>query len=144
LAQVTRYFTDEGIRSSALGSVLKLVGPETRVLIGHSLGSVVAYEVAHLIKQPLPILLTLGSPLGLQTVVYQRLRPQPPGFPPKVLRWVNVADRDDLVATEPDLGGLFGSGMPDGAVFETGYTVDNGASPHNSLFYLGKAQVAAQ
>ena len=38
LAQVTRYLTNEEIRSAALGSVFKLIGPETKVLIGHSLG----------------------------------------------------------------------------------------------------------
>ena len=101
----------------------------------------VAYEATHLIKQPLPLLITLGSPLGLQTVVYQRLRPQPPSFPPKVQRWVNVADQDDFIAAEPSLEGLFSGGMPAGAVFEGGYTVDNGADPHNANFYLGKAQV---
>jgi hypothetical protein len=141
LAQVTRYFTNEEIRSAALGSVFKLIGPETKVLIGHSLGSVVAYEAANLIKHPLPLLLTMGSPLGLATIVYHRLRPQPPGFPLNVGRWVNVADRDDFIATEPDLKGLFGASVPAGAVFEAGYTVDNGADPHNCDFYLGKAQV---
>jgi hypothetical protein len=141
LAQVTRYFTDETIRSAALDSVLKLVDANTKILIGHSLGSVVAYEAAHLIKQPLPLLITLGSPLGLQTIVYQRLRPQPASFPPNVQRWVNVADRDDFIAAEPHLEGFFSRGMPVGAVFEGGYTVDNGADPHNANFYLGKAQV---
>jgi hypothetical protein len=141
LAQVTRYLTNEEIRSAALASVFKLIGPETKVLIGHSLGSVVAYEAAHRMGQPLPLLLTLGSPLGLQTIVYQRLRPQPPGFPPNVRRWVNVADRDDFIAVAPDLKALFGPGMPAEAAFEGSYTVDNGASPHRSDFYLGKAQV---
>jgi hypothetical protein len=141
LAQVTRYFTDKEVRSAALGSVFKLIDPETKVLIGHSLGSVVAYEAAHLLGGALPLLLTTGSPLGLSTIVYERLRPKPPSFPPKVWRWVNVADRDDFVATEPDLRGLFGAGLPAGAVFEAGHTVDNGASPHNCDFYLGKAQV---
>src|SRR5262249_42563479 len=93
LAQVTRYLTNATIRSAALESVFKLVGPEPKVLIGPSLGSVVAYEAANLINQPLPLLLTLGSPLGLATIIYQRLRPQPPEFPPVVRRWVNVADR---------------------------------------------------
>jgi hypothetical protein len=141
LAQVTQYLTSEAIRSAALESVFKLIGPETKVLIGHSLGSVIAYEAAHLMKQPLPLLLTLGSPLGLQTIVYQRLRPQPPGFPPAVRRWVNIADQDDFIAAEPNLEGLFHAGMPAGTTFEGGYTVDNGADPHNSDFYLGKAQV---
>lgn len=141
LAQVTRYFTDDAIRAAALESVLKLVDARTKVLIGHSLGSIVAYEAAHLIRQPIPLLITLGSPLGLQTIVYQRLRPQPPGFPPTVRRWVNVADRDDFIAAAPDLEGLFGAGMRAEAIFDGAYTVDNGADPHNADFYLGKAQV---
>ena len=124
-----------------MGSVFNLIGPETKVVIGHSLGSVVAYEAAHLIGQPLPLLVTLGSPLGLQTIVYQQLRPQPPSFPANVRRWVNVADRDDFIAAEPDLKALFGADMPADAVLEGGYTVDNGASPHNADFYLGKAHV---
>lgn len=144
LAQVTRYLTDDTIRSAALESVFKLIGPETRVLIGHSLGSVIAYEAAHLMDKPLPLLLTLGSPLGLQTIVYQCLRPQPPGFPPAVRRWVNIADRDDFIAAEPDLEGLFHAGIPASASFEGGYTVDNGADPHNSDFYLGKAQIGRE
>jgi hypothetical protein len=144
LAQVTQYLTNDAIRSAALESVFKLIGPETKVLIGHSLGSVIAYEAAHLMHQPLPLLLTLGSPLGLQTIIYQRLQPQPPGFPPWVHRWVNIADRDDFIAAEPDLEGLFSAGIPTGASFEGGYTVDNGAEPHNSDFYLGKAQVGRE
>lgn len=141
LKQVTTYITNEDIRSAALNSVLKLIGPETKIIIGHSLGSVVAFEAAHLMTQSLPLLVTLGSPLGFQTIVYQRLRPQPPTFPAQVSRWVNVADCDDLVAAEPDLKGLFGENIPMGAIFESGYTVDNGADPHNSCFYLGKAEV---
>lgn len=144
LAQVTRYLTDDAIRSAALESVFKLIGPETKVLIGHSLGSVVAYEAAHLMRQPLPLLLTLGSPLGLQTIIYQQLQPQPPGFPPSVRRWVNIADRDDFIAAEPNLEGLFSAGIPVGASFKGGYTVDNGAQPHNSDFYLGKVQVGRE
>lgn len=144
LAQVTRYLTDDTIRSAALESVSKLIGPETKILIGHSLGSVIAYEAAHLMNKPLPLLLTLGSPLGLQTIVYQRLRPQPPGFPPAVRRWVNIADRDDFIAAEPDLEGLFHAGIPASASFEGGYTVDNGADPHNSDFYLGKVQIGRE
>jgi hypothetical protein len=141
LAQVSRYFTDETIRSATLESVQRLIGADTKVLIGHSLGSVAAYEAAHRINQPLPLLITLGSPLGLQTIVYAQLRPQPPGFPPLVRRWVNVADRDDFIAAEPDLRGLFIEGMPTAAIFESSYTVDNGAEPHNANYYLGKAEV---
>jgi hypothetical protein len=141
LAQVTRYLTNEEIRSRAVKAVLDLVGPETSVIIGHSLGSVIAYEAAHRLRQSLPLMITLGSPLGLNTIVYTRLRPQPPAFPPSVRRWINIADLDDLIAAEPNLTTMFSSGIPPGAAFEGSRTVDNGAQPHAGSFYLGKAEV---
>jgi hypothetical protein len=142
LAQVTSYLTDNQVRGYALDQVARLIGPETRVLVGHSLGSVVAYEAAHRLQQPLPLLVTVGSPLGLRTIVYERLRPQPPSFPPWVARWVNVADRDDFVAAAPDLTPLFAHGRPAEALFEGGWTVNNGAEPHRATFYLTKQQTA--
>jgi hypothetical protein len=145
LSQVTRYLDDDTVRQAARRSVLELIGPETKVLIGHSLGSVVAYETTWSADwprdQPLPLLLTLGSPLGIRNIVYDRLRPQPPTFPPRVRRWVNVAAPDDIVAAVPDLTPLFSMGIPEGASFEGGYKVDNGSDPHSGLFYLGKKAV---
>jgi hypothetical protein len=141
LQQVTRYLTDDTVRAAALAAVEALVDAETQIVIGHSLGSVIAYEAVHRLTHPLPVLLTLGSPLGLNTIIVQHLRPQPPGFPPLVRRWVNVADRDDLIAAEPDLAPLFSPGLPVGALFESGYTVENGAEPHRADFYLTKVQV---
>ncbi len=140
LSQVTRYLTDDAIRGEIQQIVLDKIGDDTRVLLGHSLGSIVAYEVAHKLNQPLPLLVTLGSPLGVETVVLQRLRP-PASFPSRVSRWVNVADRDDLVAAEPNLTNLFAVSMPRDAIFEGGYTVDNGAEPHSAEFYLGKDHI---
>ena len=46
LAQVTRYLTDDATRAQAREAVLGLVSDDTRAIIGHSLGSVVAYECA--------------------------------------------------------------------------------------------------
>jgi hypothetical protein len=139
LTQVTRYFSDPQTRASAQKSVLDLIGPETQIVVGHSLGSVVAYEALHKVSQKIPLLLTLGSPLGLKTVVLQKLDPQPPTYPPSASRWVNVSSGDDMVAAEPNLAGLFGD-IPHGSVFEC-FTVDNGASPHSGKFYLGKNEV---
>jgi pimeloyl-ACP methyl ester carboxylesterase len=138
---VTHYFSDEGIRVAAQQSVLDLIGPETKIVIGHSLGSVVAYETVQRLDRRIPLLITLGSPLGLDTLIYPKLKPQPPVFPSNVARWVNVADRDDYIAAEPDLTPMFSAGIPSGAVFEGGRTVDCGAEPHRARFYLTKAQV---
>jgi hypothetical protein len=141
LSQVTKYLTDEAVRAEIQQIVLRLVGDDTRVIVGHSLGSIIAYEVAHCLDRPLPLLVTLGSPLGVNTIVLPRLRPHPPRFPPRVGRWVNVADTDDLVAAEPNLAPLFATSMPREAIFEGGYTVDNGAEPHSAEFYLGKEHI---
>jgi hypothetical protein len=56
------------------------------------------------LPKPLPLLITLGSPLGLRTVVYDRVVPQPPCYPPRVQWWVNIADRNDLIAAELTFG----------------------------------------
>jgi hypothetical protein len=75
----------------------------------------------------------------MRNIVYERTRPQPPTVPPLVRRWVNIADRDDLVAATLDLPSRFPG--PDG-VLESTYTVDNGAKPHEASFYLAKKSVA--
>jgi hypothetical protein len=107
LLQVTRYLTDNALRVAVEARVSALLDEDTRLIIGHSLGSVIAWETCQLLGRPLPMLITLGSPLGLDTVVYPRLRPQPPTWPLQVGRWVNVAHPDDIIAVDPDLKPLF-------------------------------------
>jgi pimeloyl-ACP methyl ester carboxylesterase len=87
------------------------VTPTTRVLIGHSLGSVVAYEA--LCANPdwrVHTLLTLGSPLGVPELVFDRLTPRPQngcGAWPNVQCWVNIADNGDIVALVKALAPFF-------------------------------------
>jgi hypothetical protein len=142
VAQVSSYFTDDQMHSDILTTVGKLITQETRVVIAHSLGSAIAYEAMHLVQtgKKIPLLVTLGSPLGLRTVIYDRLWPQPPGYPACVQRWLNVADVNDFVAAEPDLSAMFSSGQPSGSVFES-ETVDNGAHAHDAAHYLGQQLV---
>jgi hypothetical protein len=82
------------------------------VLVAHSLGSVVAYET--LWSEPtlsIDCLMTLGSPLGMPGVVFERLRPVPAGGrgsrPAGVGRWINIADIGDIVAVPPRLSERF-------------------------------------
>lgn len=138
LRQVTRYLTDEDVHAEIQRRVSALIDADTKVIVSHSLGSVVAYEAAHQLQRPLPLLVTCGSPLGLRSVVYDRLRPQPPAVPPQVRRWVNVVDQDDLVAARPELTSMFPGAQ---GVLESSYTVDNGAKPHEAAFYLAKQQI---
>lgn len=140
LNQVTRYLTDDDIRETVQDRIARLVTADTKLIIGHSLGSVAAYEAAHRLDRPLAVLLTLGSPLGLRSIVLERLRPSA-SFPPAVRRWVNIADPNDFIAAEPDLGPLFAAQMPTAAVFDSGWVVDSEDDPHSAERYLVKRQV---
>ena len=72
LLQVTRYLTEDDLRAAAQARVAALLDEDTQLVIGHSLGSVVAWEACQALGRPLPVLVTLGSPLGLDTVVYSQ------------------------------------------------------------------------
>jgi pimeloyl-ACP methyl ester carboxylesterase len=73
------------------------------VVVAHSLGSVVALEALHEWSAAVPLFVTVGSPIGMRTVVWPKLRPQPPRTPESVGRWLNFWDRDDVVAARPHL-----------------------------------------
>jgi hypothetical protein len=139
LKQVSTYFDDKKKRAAIQEKVAGAIADDTRVIVGHSLGSVVAYEVlfAHPHEQ-VRALVTLGSPLGLRNVVFDRLRPAPAAPPgskravgawPPVRMWANVADTGDVVAAVEDLRPLFGAGIRQ-------LRVHNGAKAHDMTSYL--------
>lgn len=109
LVQVVRYLTDDVLRDEVQSRATSLVGDDTRIVISHSLGSVVGWEACQILQRTIPTFITLGSPLGLDTVIYPRLRPSPPTFPSAVKRWINVAHPDDVIAVEQRLAALFPS-----------------------------------
>lgn len=129
LKQVRRYLTDPSLRAEARGRVEAAIGPDTRVVVAHSLGSVVAYEAlcARAGDHQVRALVTLGSPLGMR-MVFDRLRPEPGGWP-GVPRWTNIADEGDVVAAVKDLSLLFGTGV-------AGKVVHNGSHAHDATSYL--------
>jgi hypothetical protein len=136
VGQAVRYLTEPAIRTAATAAVHHHLDADTRVIVAHSLGSVVAYEALRARPRPLPLLITLGSPLGLNAVT-RRLR-EPPAYPTGLARWINLVDRDDIVAARPHLTKIFDAGRPPEAQFDSTYTVDNGAQPHRAGFYLTK------
>ncbi|GAA3069148.1 hypothetical protein [Streptosporangium carneum] len=104
---------DGGTRGKVRGAVAETIRRNRpKVVIAHSLGSVVAYET--LWANPdlrVDLLVTLGSPLGMRNVIFERLLPAPVNGqgrkPPGVGRWVNVADKDDIAAIPAELRGCF-------------------------------------
>lgn len=146
LRQVRRYFTEPAIRSAAIDRLAQQVTPETRVIVGHSLGSVVAYEA--LCANPewrVDTLISLGSPLGVRGLIFDRLDPLPvdgrAAWPAPLRFWTNIADRGDVVAAQKKLAPLFGIGVND-------VPVHNGSKAHDVRPYLtaketGLALIAA-
>ena len=139
LQQVRRYLREPELRAAARQRVLAALGPDTRVVIGHSLGSVVAYEaLCAAPQQPTRTFITIGSPLGIRQLIFDRLDPAPSGglgrWPEGLSRWVNIAAADDIVALEKNLSSRFGAGVID-------QRVDNGARAHDAKRYLCTREV---
>lgn len=141
LQQVRSYMNDPQTRAAARARVEEAVTAETRVVMGHSLGSVVAYETlcAHP-EWKVTTLITFGSPLGIRNLIFDRLEPPPRyelgRWPACLKTWVNIADDGDIVALAKDLDPLFEGKIED-------HRVNNGATAHNALPYLTSAEMGA-
>lgn len=137
LKQLTGYFSHDEIRHTARARLAARITPETRVVVAHSLGSIVAYETLcdESLRSGWDVrrLVTLGSPLGMRALVMERLLPAPEvgrAMWPKCLRaWTNVADATDIVAVVRELRPAFGQGVTD-------TVVDNGSHMHDAKRYL--------
>ncbi|MFE3582668.1 hypothetical protein [Streptomyces vinaceus] len=137
LKQVTRYLDEPPTWQAARAAVAEQIGADTRVIVAHSLGSVVAYEaLCENPDWPVTDLVTVGSPLGLP-LIFQRLSPLRTdglgAWPEGVLRWTNIADPGDIVALVDTLGPLFAPG-PYGPVEDKAIT--NGVKMHDFARYL--------
>ncbi len=137
IKQVHVYMSDDSVRAEIQELVERVVGPDTAVLVGHSLGSVVAYEAACAHPDWDVSLVTLGSPLGIRNLVFERLRPSPQNdrgqFPESAATWTNIADTGDVVALVKRLAPLFGERVND-------LLVNNGSKAHDVSPYLTAAQ----
>jgi len=142
LGQAHAYIRNQHVHDE----VNKLVRPlfeddEPAIVVSHSLGTIVAYSLLrefarnHRPRQS-ALLLTLGSPLGIDSVrkgfAKPRIRPD------NVQRWVNGADPEDFVALRAELtNDNFGPGI------ENYPDIDNGHDdPHSILGYLSDPRIA--
>ncbi|MEL5961216.1 hypothetical protein AADR41_41785 [Streptomyces sp. CLV115] len=142
LKQVRAYLTDQETRKEARGRVTARIGADTRVVVAHSLGSVVAYEaLCALPGHGVRALVTIGSPLGIPNLVVHRLQPAPTGTGTAVrgawpggesLVWTNLAAAGDVVALVKDLRPVFGREVRSALL-------SNGAHAHDATAYLTDA-----
>jgi hypothetical protein len=129
LRQVRRYLCDPDIKAQVDARVEPIASDGCRVLIGHSLGSVVAYE--YLRQHPghgVVLFMTLGSPLGLR-MVRSRLQVGPLDVP----AWVTVRDLRDPVACAGTLQPWWPQIREADEV-----VVDNGSDTHSVERYLSR------
>jgi hypothetical protein len=110
LAQVARYLArgeadrhgvtlDQRIRAR----LARALDGGPAVVVAHSLGTVVAWETLHERAAAIPLFVTIGSPIGMRTVVWPRLVPRPPSTPEPVARWLTFWDRDAVIAARPHI-----------------------------------------
>jgi pimeloyl-ACP methyl ester carboxylesterase len=142
LKQVRRYLTESSTRAAIQARVAESITSDTRLVIAHSLGTVVAYEA--LCAHPewgVQGFTTMGSPLGIRNLIFDRLSPNPADglgcWPSSLEWWINVADIGDIVAIEKRLANCFGHKVED-------WVVDNGiVEVHGAEKYLAQAAVGA-
>ncbi|MFI9453522.1 hypothetical protein [Amycolatopsis sp. NPDC052450] len=129
LKQVSRYLLHPALRRAARDRVGRAITDDTRVVVAHSLGSIVAYEtLAASSGHGVHTLVTIGSPLGISNLIFERLDPSG-GLWPGTESWTNIADHGDIVALEKDLRPRFGPRVMNAIVH-------NGSHAHDATAYL--------
>jgi hypothetical protein len=104
ITQVDSYLTRPHIREAIDSIIAPSLNKGATVVIAHSLGTIVSYVVLRTkISQPtVPLFVTLGSPLGIDTVKGY-LKPPTLAVPNGVAFWLNGTDIRDYVALVPSL-----------------------------------------
>ena len=92
------YLTNAGVRQRINNIVAAEMTEDPCVVVGHSLGSIVAYNVLREHGHKVNRYITVGSPLGLKSV---KSRLQVVEMPATTSSWSNARDRNDVVALFP-------------------------------------------
>jgi len=139
------------LMNELMSTLVPLKG-ERLMLIAHSMGTIIAYDVLRDLGQrepsfPVHRFVTIGSPLGLPYVkakIYsERSYASVPVRTPTVVRerWVNYADRRDPVAVDTHLRDDFGPNdsnirVEDDLIINDYVTPAGESKPHKSFGYL--------
>jgi pimeloyl-ACP methyl ester carboxylesterase len=136
---VTIMATTPDLRDRMRARAEPLVSPETRVVVAHSLGTMLSYQaLCNHPNWPVHTFVTLGSPLA-SPMIFDHLDPPPVDgvgqWPGSVQRWVNVRAVGDKAAAS-SLTERFGPRVEE-------VLVDNGHRAHDPEPYLNSAATGA-
>lgn len=110
IALITRdvyaYLTDVAIRETIQAGLAEAIEPGVEtVVVGHSLGSVVAYDLlrreGHLRGWRVPLFVTVGAPLAVEAIRKAVKRLATTRCPECASAWLNALDPGDVVALYP-------------------------------------------
>ena len=151
------------VRQVLMGELTEAIKPlkdDRLMLIAHSMGTIIAYDVLRDLGQDIPDFnveqfVTIGSPLGLAAVkarIYsERSYADVPVRTPSVVKekWVNYADPADTVAVDAHLRDDFGPNASGVRVVDhlvhNDYTAPSGQRrPHKSFGYLRTPELSDQ
>ncbi|RLC53091.1 MAG: hypothetical protein DRH89_06975 [Candidatus Cloacimonadota bacterium] len=142
-----------------LAVVLKKYPEHEILLIAHSMGSIISYDVLtqNIPNQNIDTFFTLGSPLGLPVIIKKILQEQnkeissdsKPITPENITRkWLNFSDLDDKVALNYSLSDDYAENSrnikPIDNIVENQYEYNGQNNPHNVYGYLRTPQVAQE
>ena len=151
LKDLSRYYEEENIRQS-LRNLLReavLENKDKRImLLSHSMGTIIAYDVLRLIGKQFPRLIvdhlvTLGSPLGLPHVKYKIAQESSLVRTPSIVKkWSNFADKRDPVAIDTKLAGDYEANSSGVKVEDDLVANDWSGIHHKSYGYLRTPEVS--
>ncbi|MDX1562704.1 MAG: hypothetical protein R3305_07235 [Gammaproteobacteria bacterium] len=167
LNDVHRYLDNQGglgerIRELVIEAVQAAWADGDRVfLIGHSLGSVIAYDALWTLSREraaagrVDVLMTLGSPLATRFIRKGLRGAGSSGverYPDNIGRWINVAARAEMVALRRRIKPFFAEMLKLGLIGAIEDRIDvynhfhgiNGLDPHKSYGYLAHSTVATE
>jgi len=162
--EINRYFNNIDNIGSNIREILKMTllplieKKEPVLIIGHSLGSVIAYDTLWELSQQEEIkekidLFTIGSPLGLH-YVQKRLKGMngndEKSYPKLIRHWINLSSEGDMVALDRNLRDSFSDMLKLGLVTSIEdhshsiynyYRSEGGLDSHRAYGYMVNPEV---
>ena len=138
----------EAIRKK-LFDILKNHAGDEILLIAHSMGSIIAYDVLinHSNECKVDTFVTIGSPLGIPIIVSRIFEEQKSlRVPANILKWYNHSDVEDLVAMDHTLKDDFPDNKNnikvEDLLVHNDYIVNGKKNPHKVYGYLRTPEMA--